>query len=123
MRKHRILVVDDQAIFREPILTALTASGYQVIGAESGFDAIELLKQHATPFDLILLDFSMPSMNGLTFLEKLRKSPWSDTQVVMLTSLAEKELVVAAGSLGVRDYVLKSTFSMDELLKIIAKYI
>lgn len=122
MRKRRILLIDDQPIFREPIAQALSALGYHVTTAATGLDGLDTIKQNSMAFDLILLDFSMPEMSGLSFLDKLRKSAWGDVPVVMLTSLAEKEIVVAARNLGVKDYVLKSKFSMDELVKVIHKY-
>ncbi len=118
MRKKRILVVDDQAIYREPITMTLNANGYHAIGAKDGSSAIKELEKSVTPFNLILLDYSMSEMNGLEFLEKIRKNAdWEGIPVIMLTEMADKNLVIKAGALGVDTYILKSTFSLEHLLK------
>lgn len=110
-----VLVVEDMAIFREPITACLRANGYEVASANNGAEALTTFKQKAA--DLILLDIGMPIMNGLAFLQALAaETPSKMPQVILLTAMAEKDYVIRAAKFGVRDYLLKSRFSLKELL-------
>ncbi|MFN8389871.1 MAG: response regulator [Bdellovibrionota bacterium] len=121
-RKKRILIVDDQAIYREPMAVALEANGYKTVCAKDDHEAMFALQSNPTLFELILLDYSMPGMNGITFLEEIRKNVnWSEIPVVILTDVAEKELVLKARELRVREYLVKANFSLDELLRCVEK--
>ncbi len=114
-----ILVVDDMPVFREPIAACLEAHGYTVHCAANGQEALALVK--AGRPDLVLLDLGMPVMDGLAFLEVIGADPSTrDLPVILLTAIAEKDSVLRAAKLGVRDYLLKSRFSLKELLSRIA---
>jgi CheY-like chemotaxis protein/HD-like signal output (HDOD) protein len=115
-----ILVVDDMAVFREPIAASLRLAGYETLCAADGVEALELTLKHQP--ELILLDVSMPRMDGLTFLKRLRSEPTiAKTRVMLLTALSEKDHVLTAATLGVRDYLLKSRFRLTDLLDRIKK--
>ena len=60
-----ILVADNDPILLMLIVESLTLSGYRVLGAENGSEALELARQHSGPIDLLLTDVLMPGMNGL----------------------------------------------------------
>jgi len=110
-----ILVVDDMAVFREPIAASLRAQGYETVCAVNGRDAMEKLRS-AKP-DLILLDVAMPVMDGISFLRMMHDQPdVASKPVILLTAVAERDYVVKAAEFGVRDYLLKSQFSLDELV-------
>lgn len=110
-----IIVVDDMAIFREPIAEALRAKGFEVICAENGRQAIRLVRSYAP--DLILLDVSMPIMDGIEYLRTVAGDPTIPRPpVIVLTEVAERNRVLQAARLGVGGYMLKSQFSLDELL-------
>ena len=111
-----ILVVDDMAVFREPIAASLRLAGHKTFCAADGVEALRITS--AEHPDVILLDLSMPQMDGITFLKHLRADPAvAGTRVILLTALSEKKHVLAAGALGVRDYLLKSRFKLNELLE------
>lgn len=113
--KISILVVDDSAICREPVAAALEANGYTTVCAENGREALASLHQHIP--DLILLDISMPEMDGLAVLDVVRNNPaWRDIPVVLLTDRAERDLVLRAGRGRANAFLLKSRFSLPELL-------
>jgi len=117
-----ILVVDDMAIFRDPIAASLRLAGYRVITAADGKEA--LAKVLAERPNLVLLDLAMPIMDGPTFLKALRSDPdIRGTPVILLTAVSDKSHVVQAAKLGVQDYLLKSRFSLKELQERICKYI
>ncbi|HEX8323813.1 MAG TPA: HDOD domain-containing protein [Tepidisphaeraceae bacterium] len=115
-----ILVVDDMAIFRDPIAASLRLAGYQTITAADGEEALRITRSQRP--DLVLLDASMPKMDGLTFLRHLRADPSvAATRVILLTALSESKYVLAAASFGVRDYLLKSRFRLADLMDRIEK--
>lgn len=117
-----ILVVEDMAVIREPIAASLRASGYETLCASDGKEALAAM-QTASP-DLVLLDLSMPSMDGMSVLRALRaQSATARLPVIVLTAAADKGYVVEAARLGVRDYVLKSKFSLSDLLTRVRKYV
>ena len=116
-----VLVVDDTSIIREPIAAALTAAGYQTVCAGDGREAVAALDRQ-TP-DVVVLDLLMPEMSGLQVLEAMRRRPaTANTPVILLTATADRETVLSAAQWGVRDYVLKSGFSLTHLLSRVQKY-
>ncbi len=122
MRKKRILLVDDMAIFREPIAATLRLEGYEVLCAGNGMEALDLAR--AQPPDLMLLDIAMPDLNGLQLLDILRKDTrlW-ETPVIMLTAMSERDMVQKAAKAGIQGYLLKSQFSLDEMLAQVRKHL
>lgn len=83
-----ILVVDDDANFREIFSTKLQASGFRVETAENGAESVKKAKQLRP--DLVLMDIKMPVMDGAVALLKLRDDPATrNTKVVFLTSLGD----------------------------------
>lgn len=109
-----ILVVDDMAIFRDPIAASLRLAGYTTFCAMDGLTGLALLRtQHP---DLVLLDVAMPGMDGISFLRALRRDlSATNTPVILLTALADPKIMIEAAKLGVRDYLLKSQFSLADL--------
>jgi len=115
-----ILVVDDMAIFRDPIAISLRAAGFGAVCATNGKEALEILKSQRP--DLVLLDLGMPVMDGFGFLKAMRAEPESlHVPVICLTAQADRQRVVDAVALGAKDYILKSRFSMTEMLARIRK--
>jgi CheY-like chemotaxis protein len=105
MKKNiKILLVDDQSDFLDPISYWLQAKGYQVVLANSGQQAIELIKS-ATP-DIIFLDVKMPEMDGIQTLERIRKFD-RQTPVIMLTAYGDEESLAKACQLGISGFFPK----------------
>ena len=114
MSAGRILVVDDMALCREPIGEALRARGYEVLCAADGTDALSLVRRQRP--DLVLLDVNLPGMSGLAVLRAMRNDPeLKQLPVIMLTERADRQAVAETAELGVRGYLLKSAFSLEEL--------
>jgi len=101
-----ILVVDDLPANRELMVRRLERSGFHVLSASSGPEALDVVRRGGV--DLVLLDIMMPGMTGLDVLRTLRatRSP-AALPVVMVTAKTESEDVVEALSLGANDYVTK----------------
>ncbi len=116
-------MVDDEKDFLEIFATKLMAAGFEVVGAMSGEDALESLKQ-VKP-DLILLDVQMPGLNGVDTLSKIKSDPgFKNTKVAFLTNYGEplpvKELLENdkkfAKEIGAMDYIKKSD-DLDDVVK------
>ncbi|HSP20187.1 MAG TPA: response regulator [Myxococcaceae bacterium] len=80
-----VMVVDDQSLFRRSLQDRLRSDGYDVVGAENGAEALELLEAASNPC-VVLLDLAMPVMNGVEFLHALDRRPENGNVRVMLVS-------------------------------------
>jgi len=109
---YKILVTDDEENIRNLLCETLRLSGYSPTPAQSGTEALALMKKDN--FDLVLLDINMPVVNGFMVLEKI-KSFNTNLPVIMLSARAEKSDVVAGLRDGADDYVSKP-FSIEELI-------
>jgi DNA-binding NarL/FixJ family response regulator len=102
----RILLVDDHPITRGALAALLGQHGFSVVGeASDGAEAIELARRHRP--ELVLLDLSMPGMDGLEALPRLREVV-PETEVVVLTASGTEENLLAAIRGGAAGYLLKS---------------
>jgi CheY-like chemotaxis protein len=113
----RILVVDDAAPFRNALVGMLRLAGYDARGAADGAEARQMV-DHVKP-DLILLDLSMPNMKGVEFLRLLRHDSdpvRAQTPVILLTAVSDPRQVAEAEDLTVEDCLVKSMFSIQELV-------
>jgi CheY-like chemotaxis protein len=111
----KILVVDDDQSCRKLMSKVLSIYGYSTVPASNGLEALDALRRE--PIDLILLDLMMPEMDGLTFVHEMREQPqWADVPVLVLSGVADLEFATTAAESGVQDYLVKSRYSVDELL-------
>ncbi|HYK86845.1 MAG TPA: response regulator [Ktedonobacteraceae bacterium] len=110
-KKVRILCVEDDPQMRTFLQAQLKARSFQVQTVRDGAQAIDM----AAIFQpqLVLLDLSLPSLDGLTFLRRLRE--WSNAPVIVLSAHDEEPVKVRALDLGADDYLTKP-FSLNELL-------
>ncbi|MRS12595.1 MAG: response regulator [Actinobacteria bacterium] len=108
-----ILVADDNQQIRMLVKAALRSLGHELVEAEDGEQALE--QAIASPPDLILLDVTMPHLDGWEVLHFLRKRPeTADVRVMMLTTAAQKVDLERGASLGCNDYLIKP-FSPSDL--------
>jgi len=117
VRKHKILVVDDEQLIRWSLEQNLKKQGYEVLTAGSGEDALRLLREE-TP-DLMLLDIQLPGISGMEVLEKVKEME-EEIIVIMVTALGVLETAVKAMRIGAYDYINKP-FNLDELAIVIRK--
>src|SRR6266852_6288127 len=117
MHKGSILVVDDEAEIREGLEMLLSSEGYGVASAETGDAGLAKLEEQ--PFDLLLLDVSLPDRNGLELLREIRRrDPF--LSVVRVTAYESIDMARAAFKSGAQDYITKP-WSNDELLAQVAQ--
>src|SRR3712207_1086746 len=107
----KILVVDDEPQMQHLLHMSLTLRGYDVVVAGDGQSALELAA--TTQPDLMILDLSLPRMDGLDVCRRIRT--WSRMPIVVLSAREGDRDKVDALDLGADDYVTKP-FSMEELL-------
>jgi DNA-binding response OmpR family regulator len=106
-----ILTVDDSRAVRTIVGKQVKELGFDVLEAEDGIQGLEQLAQ--TTVDLVLLDVTMPNMDGPTMLQKMREGG-NQTPVIMLTSESKRSIVAGAMKMGISDYILKP-FKPEEL--------
>lgn len=110
--KKKILVVDDEPDLVAAIKARLEKSGYQVIPAYSGEEALKALRQEKP--DAVILDILMPEPNGLKVLKKIRMHD-KKLPVFILTGLKDKERFVMARRLNASGFILKTNDLKKEL--------
>lgn len=102
--KTRVLVVDDEEIVRLSYVRTLAGEHCSVAVVKNGFDALKLMQQEA--FDVVLLDVSMPGMDGMTVLKHIKQS-WPESEVIVITGYPAVEAAKEAVTLGAYDYLAK----------------
>jgi two-component system, chemotaxis family, chemotaxis protein CheY len=113
----KILTVDDSIAVREIIKNALDVLGYESLEAENGVEALRKLHENTGEILLILLDWNMPEMDGITFLRTIKQDPdFKNIPVTMVTSENEKGKIITAISEGAKNYIIKP-FTQEELIK------
>ena len=108
----RVLVVDDERSMRELLSIVLRRDGYDVLIAEDGAAAVELLKRERV--DILITDIRMPQMNGVDLLREAKRIA-PDIVSIVMTAFASTETAVEALRLGAADYVHKSPSAASEL--------
>lgn len=104
----KALVVDDSRTIRMILRRVLVEEHFDVLEAGNGREALEVLEASTEPVSLVLADWNMPEMNGLELVKQLRSRPeMASVKVIMVTTEAETEHVVAALEAGANEYVMK----------------
>ena len=118
VERAQILVVDDDQGARDVIAATLSdTSQYQVNVASDGPSALQQMQ--ARHFDLVLTDLKMPVMDGLTFIEELRRRA-PEMPVVILTAASSEPAAIAAANLGVSGYLLKP-YEWPRILDVVSR--
>ncbi len=108
----RIMLIDDSRTIRNVLKSILATLGYtEIMEANDGLDALS--KVSAFEPELLLVDWNMPNMDGLTFVKKYR-SNGNKAPIIMVTTESERSRVVEAIKAGVQNYVTKP-FTPDVL--------
>ena len=103
----RALVVDDSSAMRAILRLALKKQGFEVAEAKHGLEALSRLAE-GDSFDLILIDWNMPEMDGFELLRRIRSEPRHNrTLVMMVTTETSMDQMTAALAAGANDYIMK----------------
>lgn len=115
--KTRILIVDDETNFRNTLSKILTAKGYETVTAESGFQALEFMKDKE--FDAVLMDIKMPVMDGVETYKKM-KAARPRSVVILMTAYSVDELIKDAIKEGVYA-VVRKPFDIETIVNMVEK--
>jgi response regulator RpfG family c-di-GMP phosphodiesterase len=108
----KLLIVDDEAMIRDLLESALAREGFSCLQASSADEGRHMLQQHS--IELMILDIMMPGRSGLELLREAKQiSP--DTSVLMVTALSDMETALSCMHLGAEDYIVKP-FSIDRII-------
>jgi two-component system, chemotaxis family, chemotaxis protein CheY len=113
----RVLVVDDAAFMRVRAARVLQDAGHEVVEAENGHEALKLYAE-CRP-DVVLMDITMPEMDGLAALKEIRKLD-PEARVAMVTAMGQQAIVMEALKAGAKDFVLKP-FQPERVLSSLRK--
>ena len=115
-----ILICDDAAFMRMMIKDILTKNGYNVVGeAENGLKAVE--KYTETKPDLVLMDITMPEMDGIQALKKIKELDPGAT-VIMCSAMGQQAMVIESIQSGAKDFIVKP-FQQDRVLEAVRKVV
>ncbi len=115
-----ILIVDDAAFMRMMIKDILTKNGYNVVGeAENGAKAVE--KYAELKPDLVLMDITMPELDGIEALKKIKASDPSSL-VIMCSAMGQQAMVIESIQAGAKDFIVKP-FQADRVLEAVKKVV
>jgi two-component system chemotaxis response regulator CheY len=116
----KILIIDDSEETRELVKFTLETEGYKVVEAVDGVNGLR--KVQLEPFDLIILDFSMPGLDGFSLTEKIRQSLYAKNVPILVATAHSKikELFQSKGTTNIQDF-LEKPFLPEELIKKVKK--
>ena len=115
-----ILICNDAAFMRMMIKDILTKNGYTVVGeAENGAKAVE--KYAELKPDLVLMDITMPEMDGIQALKKIKEADPSAT-VIMCSAMGQQAMVIESIQSGAKDFIVKP-FQADRVLEAVRKVV
>lgn len=119
VQQAKILVVEDDVNLLDGLRSILELDAHHILTAENGLEALEMLRSQSVPPDLILSDIMMPRMDGLRFLEEVRKQRrWVSIPFIYLTARGENVDVRRGRELGVEDYIVKP-YDPDNLRSVV----
>jgi CheY-like chemotaxis protein len=111
----KVLLVDDNQVFRDSLAGLLRAEKVTVFTAPNGVDGLLSALEHKP--DLLLLDINMPEMNGLKMLKKVRSEAWGKkVPILMLTASTDSKNLREAIDLGTTDYLVKDQWEAERII-------
>ena len=117
---NKIMIVDDSETLRLHLREALEGAGYQVLEAGDGAEGLRLAQSHAD-LNLVITDYNMPLMDGLTMVSRMREiEAYSKLPVFMLTTEATADIKAAGKAVGIVAWIVKPLVPA-KVLPVIAK--
>ncbi len=117
--QNRILVVEDNALYRDMLVNVLSKENFVIDEAEDGLCALKKIRQF--DFDLIIMDLFMPKLDGLNVTKKIRQaSGGKDIPVIALTGNKNKDLIRKWAAFGLKGYIIKPS-TKEEILSSVSR--
>lgn len=112
-KKYKVLIVEDELNLQKAIGDKIEREGWISFAASNGEEGLRVVMSEKP--DIVLLDIIMPIMDGLTMLKQLRKI--SKVPVIILTNLYDENKLIEAFRAGSYDYLVKSNYSLNEVIE------
>lgn len=120
-----VMIVDDSIVLRSSVKFTLESAGYEVAEADNGKTGLtklqELLARGIRP-GMIISDVNMPQMDGITFVQEVKKGPGKFIPVLMLTTESQPAMKEAGKNAGAAGWLVKP-FKEDQLLSVVKKFV
>ena len=111
----KILIVEDDTFLQELEARKLSKEGYEILTAGDGAEGLRILKKEK--IDILLLDLLLPGIDGFELLEQIKKDKdLKEIPIVVFSNLSEEKDIEHAKSLGISEFMVKSNFTLDELV-------
>ncbi|MCX6741281.1 MAG: response regulator [Candidatus Parcubacteria bacterium] len=109
----KILLVEDDSLFRPVLKEKLETEGFNVSVAVDGAKAVAIVRENQ--FDLALIDMVLPKMNGIATAKQIKElNP--DTEIIFLKNLEDNEHLAEALTMGLTDYIIKADWTINEIV-------
>ena len=117
-----ILIVEDSNFFRNQVRSYMEEAGFNVLEAEDGVEALEVLEGNVDDITMVVTDIEMPNMDGFELTEKIRQEPrFAQLPVIALTTLAGDEDVAKGKAVGIDEYHIK--LDKERLMECVHRYV
>ena len=114
----KVLIVDDAAFMRMIIRDVISKNGYQVVAeAENGAEAVDLYSEHVP--DLVIMDITMPQMDGIEAVRQIMKND-SSARIVMCSAMGQQSMVIESIKAGAKDFIVKP-FQAERIVEALRK--
>jgi len=118
------MVVEDEDLLLQAITKKIKISNMDVLSCSSGAQALDYLNNMEALPDAVWLDYYLKDMNGLAFMEELKSKPqWASIPVLVVSNSASPDKVSHMLALGVKKYILKAEYRLDEIIDMIRQLI
>ena len=116
----KILIVEDEQALLDLLVEKFEAESFEVIVAVDGKKGLKKIEEEKP--DLVLLDIIMPVLDGMSVLTEIRKQDWGKSiPVIVLSNLSDEEKVAECEKQGIYEYLIKSDWQMDDVVKKVKK--
>ena len=122
---NKILIVDNSAALRASVDYSLSEVGYEVLHATNGKEALDLLTSYSGKHDeigMIITDINMPLMDGISFIKKVKETPFKFVPILVMTAESEESKKLEGKEAGASGWLVKP-FNPEQLLKIVSKFV
>lgn len=123
MSKHKILLVEDEPLISKVITLTLSKAGYEIDSYQDGQKGLDALIDNSDYYNLVILDRTLPSLDGMDFIQAMRHNGMIESvPVIMLTADDKSETIIDAIEAGAIDYLTKPVKSND-LLALVQRFL